>query len=166
MANLTVRTLLVASAVSGCASAQSMRAASRSAETAPLASAADVSLRPGAGRVPLEINVTEPRRVFLHAADGAGAASHSSAPLRYVCTTPCRLYVHPGPISVTLVGWSRQGYEWDVPAHGGSVSLVARRPDGSLTAWAPEDPADAPARCPMRRASTGARGRAVHPGHG
>jgi hypothetical protein len=69
--------------------------------------------------VPLAIRVTEARRVYVRDAASANG-------LRYMCTTPCRLFVRPGNVDVTLVGWGAHEYHWDVPEHGGSVSLLAR----------------------------------------
>lgn len=90
-------------------------------------SVVDSLLAPAPNRVPLAIRVTEARRVFVRDASATNG-------LRYVCTTPCRLYVQPGPIDVTLVGWGAHEYHWEVPAHGGSVSLLARPTPPSIVA--------------------------------
>jgi hypothetical protein len=90
-------------------------------------SSADPLLTPAPHRVPLVIRVTEARRVFVRDANAPSGR-------RYVCTTPCRLFVEPGPVDVTLVGWGSHEYHWDVPARGGSVSLLARPAPGSILA--------------------------------
>lgn len=88
-------------------------------ETHSTASASTVvSTEPGEGRVALSIDVTESRRVMVR--DEAAPSQ-----LRFVCTTPCRVYVAPGNVDVTLVGWGSHEYHWDVPMHGGSVHLRA-----------------------------------------
>jgi hypothetical protein len=86
-------------------------------------------LQPSDGRVPFMIRTTQPRRVLIRNTDGSS---------QYVCTTPCRLYVAPGPLAVTLAGWGEHEYQWDVPAHGGSVSLLSRAPSGQLDAMPSE----------------------------
>ncbi len=89
------------------------------------------ALHPGAGRVRLRIHVTHARRVFLPASVATAGAERGND-LRYVCTTPCVLYVQPGAVNVTLEGWNTHTYSWDVPSSGGCVSLAARTPDGRL----------------------------------
>ncbi|MFO0563557.1 MAG: hypothetical protein U0269_36370 [Polyangiales bacterium] len=92
-------------------------------------------LRPGEGRVAVTIRVTETRSVFVREnviADAAGRASESQR-FRFVCHTPCRLYVRPGAVDVALVGWRTNYYQWNIPARGGALNLLARRPDGTLT---------------------------------
>ncbi len=91
-------------------------------------------LRPGDGRVALSIRVTERRSVFVRESLVANAegTANTSERFRFVCHTPCRLYVRPGAVEVALVGWATNYYHWNVPTHGGAVNLLARRPDGTL----------------------------------
>lgn len=91
-------------------------------------------LRPAEGRVGVTVRVSESRAVWLPEnviADAEGRAS-SSTQLRFVCHTPCRLYLRPGAVRVALVGWATNHYEWNIPSRGGAINLLARRPDGSL----------------------------------
>lgn len=86
-----------------------------------------VSTEPGEGRVALNINVTETRRVMVRDDD-------APSQMRFVCSTPCRLYVAPGNVDVTLVGWGAHEYHWEVPMHGGSVNLRANPMPAELVA--------------------------------
>lgn len=110
-------------------------------------------LRPGEGRVALSIRVTEGRSVFVREsviADAAGVESTSER-YRFVCHTPCRLFVRPGAVEVALVGWTTNYYQWTVPARGGAVNLLARRPDGTLSSRPEAQPSNAPSEVAQER---------------
>jgi hypothetical protein len=109
---------------SAAASADNESAAVRLAPIAIHAPAVEAMLHPGTGRVPFTIRTTQPRRVMVR--------DVATGSLEYACTTPCRLYVAPGPLAVSLEGWTSHQYQWDVPARGGSVSLLSRSPAGDL----------------------------------
>lgn len=104
---------------------------------------------PGDGRVPLRIDVTESRHVMVR-------NNSTATGLRYVCTTPCRLYVRPGAVDVTLVGWGSHEYHWDVPMHGGSIHLQARRMPAEIAAATHRDQATVRAGLALGLSSLGA----------
>lgn len=92
-------------------------------------------LRPAEGRVGVTVRVSERRAVWLPEnviAEAEGRTSDSTQ-LRFVCHTPCRLYLRPGAVHVALVGWATNHYDWSIPSRGGAINLLARRPDGTLT---------------------------------
>jgi hypothetical protein len=120
LATLALATIIAAAAPSFAQSA--MQQATRAIATTTASSL--VASRPQPGLVPLRIDVTQPRRVMVR-----DASTHG---LTEVCTTPCRIYVRPGRIDVTLVGWNAHEYHWDVPEQGGSMHLLARLPGGQL----------------------------------
>jgi hypothetical protein len=130
-----ISTLIALSLCSATALAEESIATSAAANAPPARAESPAIMQPGAGRVPLRIEVTQARRVFVRQSTLAAAAggTSTSSNLQYVCTTPCRLYVQPGPVDVVLVGWASTAYHWDVPSHGGSVHLLARLPNGQLS---------------------------------
>ena len=159
MKNIALAALTLSSLVTTTWSAAAVAAVTTpapAAAAAPVGTAAPI-LRPGAGRVALNIHTTQPRRGLVRGVAIPGFEGLDRQALQQVCTTPCRLYVAPGVVHVTLVGNGSHEYEWEVPASGGSVSLLSRRPDGSLDPLPPELPAAHDAVTPNRAiATTGA----------